>query len=78
MNPQHLIDIGLGTACAVTGWFARELWAAVKELKADLAKLREDLPRTYVARDDYRADMREIKDMLGKIFDRLDGKADKS
>jgi len=47
-------------------------------LKADLAKLREDLPRAYVARDDYRADMREIKDMLGKIFDRLDGKADKS
>ena len=78
MDSQHLIDIGLGTACAVTGWFARELWSAVKELKADLAKLREDLPRTYVARDDYRADMREIKDMLGKIFDRLDGKADKS
>lgn len=78
MDAQHLIDIGLGTACAVTGWFARELWTAVKELKADLAKLREDLPRTYVAREDYRADMREIKDMLGKIFDRLEGKADKS
>jgi hypothetical protein len=78
MDSQHLIDIGLATACAVTGWFARELWSAVKELKSDLAKLREDLPRTYVARDDYRADMREIKDMLGKIFDRLDGKADKS
>ena len=78
MDSQHLIDIGLATACAATGRFARELWSAVKELKADLAKLREDLPRTYVARDDYRADMREIKDMLGKIFDRLDGKADKS
>jgi hypothetical protein len=77
MDPQHLIDIGLGTTSAVTGWFARELWSAVKELKADLAKLREDLPRTYVARDDYRSDMRDVKEMLGKIFDRLDGKADK-
>ena len=77
MDSQHLIDIGLGTISAITGWFARELWSAVKELKADLAKLREDLPRTYVARDDYRADMREIKEMLGTIFDRLDGKADK-
>jgi hypothetical protein len=77
MDPQHLIDIGLGITSAVTGWFARELWAAVKELKADLAKLREDLPRTYVARDDYRSDMREIKEMLNKIFDRLDGKVDK-
>ena len=78
MDSQLLINTGLGAVCTVTGWFARELWAAVKELKSDLAKLREDLPRTYVARDDHRADMREIKDMLGKIFDRLDGKADKS
>jgi hypothetical protein len=78
MDSQSLINTGLGAVCTVTGWFARELWTAVKELKSDLAKLREDLPRTYVARDDYRADMREIKDMLGKIFDRLDGKADKS
>jgi hypothetical protein len=59
------------------GWFARELWAAVKELKADLAKLREDLPKEYVARDDYREDIREIKAMLAKIFEKLEGKADK-
>ena len=78
MDSQSLINTGLGAVCTVTGWFARELWTAVKELKSDLAKLREDLPRTYVARDDYRADMREIKDMLGKIFDRLDGKVDRS
>jgi len=59
------------------GWFARELWSAVKELKADLAKLREELPKTYVTRDDFREDMREVKDMLGKIFDKLDAKQDK-
>ena len=61
----------------VLGWFARELWTAVKDLKADLAKLREDLPKAYVMREDYRADVREIKEMLSKIFDRLDQKADK-
>ena len=55
----------------------RSLWDASIELRADLSKLREDIPRTYVAREDYRADIREIKDMLGKIFDRLDGKVDK-
>ena len=77
MDSQNLINAALAVVSSATGWFARELWAAVKELKADLAKLREDLPRTYVARDDHRADMREIKELLGKIFDRLDGKADK-
>ena len=65
------------SSASVLGWFARELWSAVKELKADLATMREDLPRQYVARDDYREDMREIKSMLSKIFDKLDGKKDK-
>ena len=62
---------------SVLGWFARELWSAVKDLKADLAKLREDLPKAYVMREDYREDMRDIKEMLGKIFDKLDQKIDK-
>ena len=77
METQQLINIVLGTTCSVMGWFARELWAAVKELKTDLSKLREDLPRTYVYRNDYRSDMQDIKSMLGKIFDKLDGKQDK-
>lgn len=59
------------------GWFARELWEAIKNLKDDISKLREDLPKTYVVKEDWRSDMREIKDILGKIFDRLDGKVDK-
>jgi hypothetical protein len=77
MDTQQVLNVGLSVAMAVIGWFARELWSAVKELKADLSKLREDLPRTYVGRDDYRQDMTEIKTMLGKIFDKLDLKQDK-
>ena len=77
MELQHLINTGLGLGFSVLGWFARELWSAVKELKADLSKLREDLPKTYVAKDDYRDDLNEIKNMLGKIFDKLDNKQDK-
>ena len=78
MESQHLINVGLGVSSAVFGWLARELWTAVKDLKEeDLSKLSVELPKTYVTRDDYRADLKEIKDMLGKIFDRLDHKADK-
>ena len=77
MDNQQLIDLALGTVMTGIGWFARELWSAVKELKSDLSKLREDLPRAYVGRDDYRQDMTEIKTMLGKIFDKLDLKQDK-
>ena len=77
MDTQQVLNIGLSVAMAGIGWFARELWTAVKELKADLSKLREDLPRTYVLREDYKQDIRDIKEMINKIFDKLDNKADK-
>ena len=78
MDSQHLIDFGLGTACAVTGWFARELWTSVKLLQSDLTRLSVELPKTYVTRDDYRSDLKEIRDLLARIFDKLDGKVDRS
>ena len=77
MELQHIIDLGLGASMAVIGWFAREMWGAVKELKSDLSKLREDLPKSYVAKDDYREDIRELKEIMNKVFDRLENKADK-
>ena len=77
MDFQTTLNFGLVTVSAVIGWFARELWTAVKELKADLAKLREDLPKEYISKNDYRDDIREIKEMLNKLFDRIDHKADK-
>ena len=77
MDSQDLFNIAFGVASSVLGWFAREMWSAVKELKADLAKLREELPRSYVMKEDYRRDIYEIKEMLIKIFVRLDNKVDK-
>jgi hypothetical protein len=35
------------------------------------------LPKEYVAKDDYREDIREIKALLERIFEKLDAKADK-
>jgi hypothetical protein len=74
---QSIINFILMGISTVLGWFAREMWAAVKDLKIDLAKLREELPKNYIAKDDYRSDMHDIKDMLSKIFDKLENKADK-
>lgn len=36
-----------------------------------------ELPKEYVAKDDYRSDITEIKNILKQIFDKLDNKADK-
>jgi hypothetical protein len=77
MDVQGIINAVLGALFTLMVWLARELWTAVKELKADLGKLREDLPKTYVLKEDYRSDIYEIKDLLSRIFDKLDGKQDK-
>ena len=37
----------------------------------------KQIPEKYVAKDDYREDIRDIKEMLGAIFKRLENKADK-
>jgi hypothetical protein len=77
MDSQDLLNFAFAAVSGVLGWFAREMWTAVKELKSDLSKLREEMPRSYVMKEDYRRDIYEIKEMLSKIFDRLDNKADK-
>jgi hypothetical protein len=77
MDTQTLVNVCAGAVLAVLGWFARVLWEAVSALREDLHKLEVDLPSNYIRRDEFQDGMKEIKDMLGKIFDRLDNKADK-
>jgi hypothetical protein len=77
MDTQTLVNICAGAVLAVLGWFARVLWEAVSALREDLHKLEVDLPSNYIRRDEFQDGMKEIKDMLGKIFDRLDNKQDK-
>jgi cell division protein FtsL len=66
---QQYINMALSVSFLVLGWFAREMWTAVKDLKTDLAKLREKIPHSCVQKDDYRQDIKELKDMISKLFD---------
>ena len=77
MDYQTLFNIILGVVMTIIGWFGRSVWEASIELRADLSRLREDIPRTYISREDYRVDIREVKEMLVRIFDKLDSKVDK-
>ncbi len=77
MDYQTLINLGAGTALTIMGWFARELWSAVKDLREDVAKLREELPKTYITRDDFKDAVVELKQLLIAIDNKLDRKQDK-
>ena len=77
MDWQNVINIGIGSLLAVGGWFARQLWDAVQKLKTDMSQLELSISDKYVRKDDFKDGIKELKDMLGKIFDKLDSKADR-
>ena len=74
---QTAINLALSAILGVTGWFARQLWDAVKELKKDIHKIETDLPKSYVLKTDLDKRMDHIEGMFQRIYDKLDGKADK-
>ena len=77
MDFQTVLNICAAASVTVFGWFARELWVAVKELKEDIHKIEVELPSNYLRRDEFTDNMKEIKEMLSKISDKLDDKMDK-
>ena len=77
MDTQSVMNFISVSAIAVGGWFAREIWDAVKELRKDLHAIETDLPKTYVSKFDMDKRMDHIETMFQRIYDKLDGKADK-
>ena len=70
MEFQELVNLIVGTTLSVLGWFARQLWQAVQDLKRDLQAVEVALPTHYVRKE-------ELENMLTKIYDKLDSKVDK-
>lgn len=81
METQTLINGAIWIAIGIGGWFAREVWGAVKELQKDIHQIEIDLPSHYIRRDEFQDGLREIKDICRQIFDKVDSlekrKADK-
>ena len=84
MDWQNLINLGAGTLLAIGGWFARQLWDSVKELKNDVSAIRLHMSENYVKKSEvegFRADMDKrfdrIEMLLDKLYEKLDGKVDK-
>lgn len=78
MDMQSLINMAGGVILAGIGWWARVIWDSLQKLKDDLHELEVDLPKSYVSKTDLDKRMQHIEDMFQRIYDKLDGKADKS
>jgi len=77
MDMQAIINFVGVVAIGAGGWFAREIWGAVKELRKDLHEIEVDLPKSYVSKGDIDKRMDHIETMFQRIYDKLDGKDDK-
>ncbi len=73
MDYQVLFNIAVAIAGFFGGWTLNRIYIAIDRLDGDV----RNMPHNYISKDDYKADIREMRDLLGKIFDKLDNKADK-
>jgi hypothetical protein len=77
MELQSIINLGIGLGFTAVGWWAKTVWNAVQELKTDLAKLREEIPKEYIPKNEFHEGIKELKSLLIGITNKLDHKVDK-
>ena len=73
MDNQQLFNVVVSIAGFLAVYVLNNLTRTIQKLEDKI----NDMPHSYVAKDDYRGDISEIKSILKQIFDKLDGKADK-
>jgi hypothetical protein len=77
LDLQALMNIIGALILAIGGWFSRQIWDAVQRLTHDLHALEVELPKTYVRKEEFTVGIAEIKNLLIRIDEKLDGKMDK-
>jgi len=72
MDIQTLINTVLPLICLAIGWFCKELWSAVQNLKNDLHDLKSYVSDNYVKKDDFADRWEEVLKAVHRIEDKLD------
>jgi cell fate (sporulation/competence/biofilm development) regulator YmcA (YheA/YmcA/DUF963 family) len=73
MDNQQLFNIVVSVGGFLAVYVFNSTTAKIQKLEDKI----NEMPHNYVAKDDYRSDIAEVKSILKQIFDKLDGKADK-
>jgi chaperonin cofactor prefoldin len=77
MDMNLIINIVLGVCLSVGGWFVRQMWDAVQNLKKDIQRIEVELPTSYVRKSDLDSRLDKLELLLDRIFEKLDTKVDK-
>ena len=77
MDSQEVINVVIAVVMSVGGWFARQMWEAVQNLKTDINRLEVKLPTEYIRKDEFSERWVEVLSALRRIENKLDDKVDK-
>ena len=81
MDVQTIVNVVGAAALAALGWFARTLWDAIAKLREDHEAHRVKVAEVYTPKSDFKDAVdkltNEMKESFGRLFDKLDAKADK-
>lgn len=78
MEYQTLFNLVITLSGVLGGWMLNTIWSAINDLKKDVKDINKQIHSDFVRKDIYNGDIADIKNMLGKIFDKLDKKVDKN
>jgi cell fate (sporulation/competence/biofilm development) regulator YmcA (YheA/YmcA/DUF963 family) len=77
MDNQQLFNLVVTVASFLGVFIFYQVMQRLQRSEDKIAEMERNLPHDYVQKDDYRSDIKEVKEILRQIFDKLDGKADK-
>ena len=77
MDNQQIFNFVVAIAAFLAVFVFNQTTRKIQKLEDETAAMRERMLQDYVQKDDYKADIKEIKDILRQIFDKLDSKQDK-
>lgn len=74
MDTQQIFNVIVSVAGFLAVYVINTTTRQIQKLEDKI----NELPKEYVAKDDYRSDITEIKDILKQIFNKLDDKVSKA
>jgi hypothetical protein len=74
MDNQQLFNLVVSIAGFLAIYVFNSMTTKIQKLEDKI----NEMPHNYVAKDDYRSDIAEVKSILKQIFDKLDNKQDKA
>jgi hypothetical protein len=77
MDWQYLFNMVAGVGMLGVGWWCRQIWDSVQQLKKDVQDIEVALPTNYVRKVDLDVKFDKLESTLQRILDKLDQKADK-